>query len=138
MSNPGREANMKYNVTLEATVEAPNAEAAEKQMMIDKASQNTGDVTIEAVPTKEWTVAANISTTYSLYLTVNAESAEDAEQNAHELVSDEISYGNGISGALELDSSYDYDLESVHIEVYDPKPVEDDDDQTVKAAHATA
>lgn len=128
---------MYYTVKLETTVEAPNAEAA-KQMVVVKTSETVGDIEIEAVPTKEWTVGATISTTHSLSIRVNAESAEDAEKKANDLLLEEAAYGDGISGALGLADNDDYELDSLNIEVCEAEPVETDEEQAAELALATA
>jgi hypothetical protein len=129
--------SMQYNVTLTATVEAPNAEAA-KQILYDKAGENAGEITMEAVPTKEWTVGATISTTHSLSIRVNAESAEDAEEKANDLLHEEAAYGDGITGALGLAETDDYEMETLNIEAYDAKSLETDEEQAAELAPATA
>jgi hypothetical protein len=65
---------MKYNVTLKTTVEAENAEAAERVFegvdgVIDE---------METTPRKQWTVDVFIPVAYMAHVTVNAETEAEA------------------------------------------------------------
>jgi hypothetical protein len=111
---------MKYNVSLEATVEAASAEAAE-QMVFDKAA---GDVDVTAVPTKEWLVSVDYTSCLTFRVTVHAESAEDAESKADELVA-KASFFDGIPGVLDL-AEFGHVLTD-RIEAYDAEPADDDE-----------
>ena len=129
---------MKYNVTLEATVEADSAEAAE-DMMFGALACCADDIGTKVVPAKKWTVDVEITATCAFAVKVNAESAEDAKCKAYELVDDEARYGHGITGVLELADNDDYELADLDIAVYDAEPVEDEeDDEPAQPATATA
>ena len=119
---------MKYNVKLEATVEAPSAEAAE-QMVFDNAAESAGEVKIEVVPAKKWTVDVEITATLTFPVAVNAESAEDAKCKAYELVENEAYCGDGIPGVLDLADWSVYDLGDLDINTYEAVPVEDEEDE---------
>ena len=51
-------------------------------MVFDEAAESAGEVKIEAVPTKEWNVSIELTPLLTFSVTVNAETAEDAECKA--------------------------------------------------------
>ena len=119
---------MKYNVTLEATVEADSAEAAE-DMMFGAVACGADDIGTKVVPAKKWTVDVEITATLTFPVAVNAESAEDAKCKAYELVENEAYCGDGIPGVLDLADWSVYDLGDLDINTYEAVPVEDEEDE---------
>ena len=119
---------MKYKVELEATVEAESAETAE-DMMFGALARCADDIGTKVVPAKEWYVDVQVTATCTFAVKVNAESAEDAENKAYELVEDEARYGDGITGALELAAYDGYELVDLDIAVSEGEPVDDEEDE---------
>ncbi len=115
---------MQYDVTLKATVEAESAEAAE-QLVFDKAADSAGEVDVTAIPTKEWNVGIQLKPVLTFCVNVNAESAEDAESKAYELVEKEVESGSGIHGALDL--AEDYEVNGLEIEASYAIPLDDEE-----------
>ncbi len=119
---------MKYEVKLETTVEAANAEAAE-HTILGALAGCACDLEMKVVPAKQWYVDVQGTATYTFGVKVNAESAEDAEKKAVELVDLEARYGNGIGGALDLtEDDYDFELADLDITVNYVEPVEDEEE----------
>jgi hypothetical protein len=118
---------MKYKVELEATVEAESAETAE-DMMFGALAGCADDIGTKVVPAKEWYVDVQVTATCTFAVKVNAESAEDAENKAYELVEDEARYGDGIPGVLEMADNDNYELVDLDIAVTDAAPEEDEED----------
>ena len=117
---------MKYKVELEATVEAPSAEAAE-YMIFGALAGCADDIGTKVIPTKKWAVDVEITATLTFPVAVNAESAEDAKCKAYELVENEAYCGDGIPGVLDLADWSVYDLGALDINTYDAVPVEDEE-----------
>jgi hypothetical protein len=74
---------MKYNVTLEATVEAESAEAA-KNLFNHFADNKEGVISrsVGVTPSKKWAVVAVVPVYYDFALVVNAETESEAEEIA--------------------------------------------------------
>jgi hypothetical protein len=60
---------------------------------------------------------------------VNAESTEDAESKAYEVVENEAYYGGGTPGVLDLAEYGFLDIRGLDINTYDATPVDDEEDE---------
>ena len=87
----------------------------------DKAADTSGQVEIEAVPTKKWDVGVETTLVLNLSVPVTAESAEDAESKVNDLV-ENAAYCYGIPGVLELVESFGDEVVGVDSHVYDATP----------------
>jgi hypothetical protein len=95
-------------------------------MVFDKAADSAGEVEITAVPTKEWTVALELTPRLVFSVTVNAESAEDAEEKAYKLVQDVAD--DGISNVLDLAEYCECEVFDLDIGVYGAEPIAAEED----------
>jgi hypothetical protein len=122
---------MKYKLELEATVEAESAEAAE-HMVFGALACCADDIGTNVVPTKEWYVDVEFTATCTFAVKVNAESAEDAESKAYELVEGEAYGGDGIAGVLDL-ADNEYDIADLEIDAHHATPVYEDEEDAEPA-----
>jgi hypothetical protein len=119
---------MKYNVELEATVEAESAEAA-KNLFIDFSDNKEGVISssIDAIPSNQWSVTVSVPVMYKFDLVVHAETEDEAEQIAiNEVESineiEEFVNGDGVS-------DYQYDVDTSAVEVVNVEDLDEDEDE---------
>ena len=119
---------MKYNVTLEATVEAPSAEAAKNMFndCIDK-KEGVSSSNVDAIPSNEWAVTVSVPVMYTFDLVVHAETEDEAEQIAiNEVESineiEEFVKGDGVT-------DYQYDVDTSAVEVVNVEDQDEDEDE---------
>jgi hypothetical protein len=114
---------MQYQVKLEATVEAQDAEAA-RALFNDQQGVVFSDV--DVIPTKQWAVSVDVQVTYTFDLTVNAESEDEAEQ----IATNEIECLEEIEGFVmrEIVTEHQYEVDNGSIVVRSVESIEDDED----------
>jgi hypothetical protein len=130
---------MKYNVTMNATVEAESAEAA-KNLFIDFSDNKEGVLSssIDAIPSNQWAVTVSVPVIYKFDLTVNAETEDEAEQ----LATNEVELMNEIEefvkGELVTDYYYDVDTSAVEVQSIEDLDDEHEDPEPAQPVTATA
>ena len=122
---------MKYNVKLEATVEAPSAEAA-KNVFNEKKGVTYSN--LDVMPSKQWAVTVSVPVIYTFDLTVNAETEDEAEN----IATNEIDF-NEIEDLVKTDvvNDYQYDVDTLSVEVQGVEAIEDEDADSAAPGTAT-
>jgi hypothetical protein len=119
---------MKYNVTLEATVEAPSAEAA-KNVFNDSIDNKEGVISssVDAIPSNEWAVTVSVPVMYQFDLVVHAETEDEAEQ----IATNEVESINEIEEFVKGDgvTDYQYDVDTSAVEVVNVEDQDEDEDE---------
>ena len=129
---------MKYNVTLEATVEAPSAEAAKNMFndCIDK-KEGVSSSNVDAIPSNEWAVTVSVPVMYTFDLVVHAETEDEAEQIAINEVESINEIGEFVKGDGVTDYQYDVDTSAVEVQSIEDLDDEDEDAEPAQPDTAT-
>jgi hypothetical protein len=129
-----RTKNMQYKINLEATVEAPSAEAAKNLFNDNKEGVISSNV--DVMPSKQWAVTVSVPVIYTFDLLVNAETESEVE----EIAANEIWFLDVIEDFVQCDmvTDYEYHICGWDAEVESIEALEDEDAHCAAPGTATA